>query len=104
MTELYPAGHKSYELGLKFRLPHGTVEAIHLDYSDEYDRLVNIIVAFLNEVGPKPTWRIIVDALKSPIVNLPILANVVEAAHFPELTSNQPETRPTGEFEASYMY
>ena len=102
-AELYPARHKLFALGLKFQVPYATLEYIHSRYSDRSSRFMSVIREFLNK-GPNPTWRIIVDALRSPIVNLPLLANVVEAAHFPELTSNQPETTPTGEFEASYLY
>ncbi|CAI8041005.1 hypothetical protein GBAR_LOCUS22788 [Geodia barretti] len=45
---------------------------------------------FLNQ-EPRPTWRVIVDALKSSAVNLPQLAMTVEAAHFPDTTPQLPE-------------
>ena len=41
---------------------------------------------FLNQVArAQLTWRV-VDALRSPSVNLPQLAIAVEAAHFPDTT------------------
>ena len=64
-------------------------------YQDPKDRLYHIIIAFLSQAEPRPTWRVIVDALRSPVVNLTALAERVEAAHFPDLTAARdvvPET------------
>ena len=85
-------------LGLKLDLPVREVEAIFTKYSDPRDRLLHIIIAFLRQAEPRPTWRVIVGALRNPIVNLPALARRVEAfeaTHFPDLTSARdvvPET------------
>ena len=56
---------------------------------------------FLKQAEPRPTWRAIVTALRSPAVNLPQLAMRVEAAHFPDPTASRdlppPDTAtPTG--------
>ena len=67
-------------LGLNLRLHE--VEAIHARYQDPRERLLHIIIAFLRQAEPRPTWRVIVEALRSPAVNLPALARRVEAAHF----------------------
>ena len=65
------------------------VEAILNKYQDPKDRLYHIILAFLRQAEPRPTWRVIVDALKSPAVNLTALAERVEAAHFPDPTATR---------------
>ena len=60
--------------------------------------LLKVISEFLNEVGSRPTWRVIVDALRSPVVRLHQLANEVEAAHFPDsipIHKAVPDTPPT---------
>ena len=87
LEELLPAQNQSYELGLKLNLEPHKVESIHSTYSDQGKRLLRVIMLFLNQVEPSPpTWRVIVDALKSPVVNLPHLAKAVEAAHCPDIT------------------
>ena len=87
LEELLSAQNQSYLLGLKLKLPLHEVEAIHLKYSDPRERLLHVIIAFLRQAQPRPTWRVIVEALGNPIVNLPALARRVEAAHFPDPTA-----------------
>ena len=87
VEEILPAQNKSYQLGLKLKLQPHQVENIHSTYANAEERLLRIVILFLNQVDPKPTWRVIVDALKSPLVNLPHLAREVETAHFPDTTS-----------------
>ena len=65
------------------------VEAIQATYQQPKDRLLHIIIAFLNQTEPRPTWRVIVNALKSPVVDLTALASRVEAAHFPHPTATR---------------
>ena len=65
------------------------VEAIQATYQQPKDRLLHIIIAFLRQTEPRPTWRAIVDALKSPVVGLTDLARRVEAAHFPDPNSTR---------------
>ena len=84
LEELLSAQNQSYLLGMKLKLPLHEVEAIHLKYSDPRERLLHVIIAFLRQAEPRPTWRVIVEALRNPIVNLPALARRVVAAHFPE--------------------
>ena len=44
------------------------VVVIQATYQQPKDRLLHIILAFLNQA--EPTWRVIVEALRSPVVNL----------------------------------
>ena len=82
LERLLPAQNDSYELGLRLRLPHHEVEGIHSRYSNPKSRLLQILLGFLNQVEPRPTWRFIVDALRSPAVNLPRLAEELERDYF----------------------
>ena len=94
LDELVEAQNHSKVLGVKLLPPH-EVEAIHRQYQDPKERLLHILLAFTSQIQPRPTWRIIVEALRSPSVNLPRLARRVEAAHFPDSTSTRdvvPET------------
>ena len=97
LEELLPAQTQSYVLGVKLKLETHEIEAIHMRYLDPRDRLLHIIIAFLRRAEPRPTWRVIVDALRSPVVNLTALAERVEAAHFPDPTATRPPPPATGE-------
>ena len=85
--ELLPAQDQSYELGLKLNLPPHEVESIHSTYTEPGKRLLQVIIQFLNQLEPRPTWRVIVDALKSSVVNLPQLGRAIEEKYFPNPAS-----------------
>ena len=86
LEELLPAQNKSYEIGLKLKLPQYVVEAIHSKELPPDKYLLKVLIKFLQQAEPKPTWSVILEALKSPAVDLPVLARAVEAAHLPTST------------------
>ena len=109
LEELLEAQNQSFVLGLRLNLRVHEVEAIHLKYLDPRDRLLHVIIAFLNQVEPRPTWRVIVDALKTRTVNLPRLAAAVERAHFPDPNAIRappppPPPPPAGELQKSVAF
>ena len=79
--EILEAQNQSHYLGLKWKIPTHIVEGIHSQYSSPKDRLFHVVVEFLKQVEPRPTWGAVVDALKSPVVGLPHLAKRVERNH-----------------------
>ena len=83
LEELIPAQNQSYVLGIKLKLPVYKVDSIRDQFKDSGERLLQTIIAFLRHES-KPTWSIIVAALRSPAVNLQALANRVEKAHVRE--------------------
>ena len=87
MEKLVPAMNKSFELGLKLKLPKHEVEGIHNQYSDPRTRLLHVIMERIEQVLPRLTWRIIVEALRCQAVNLPVLAGELETAHCPQVFS-----------------
>jgi hypothetical protein len=89
LEELLPAQTQSYLLGLRLSLPVHVVDAICAAHAQPRERLLHILIAFLNQVEPRPTWRVIIEALRSPAVNLPLLAQSVEAVHFPDSTATR---------------
>ena len=95
--ELLETMNQAYMLGLKLNLPSHEVDAISAAYTNARDRLLQVILAFLRQAEPRPTWRVIVDALRNPIVNLTALAERVEAAHFPDPMATRPPPSATGE-------
>ena len=96
LEELLPAQNRAKLLGVKLGLPDHEVEAIILRYPDARDRLYHIIIEFLRQVEPRPTWRVMVEALRSPGVGLPDLAKKLEEAHFPDSTATRHE--PVGKW------
>ena len=89
LEELLDAQNHAHLLGLMMNVKPRDVEAIQATYQQPKDRLLHIIIAFLQQAEPRPTWRAIVDALKSPVVGLTALAKRVEAAHFPDPTATR---------------
>ena len=87
--ELNDAQTQSFSLGLKLKLPLSEVEAIHSQYRSSRDCLLHVIIEFLRQVEPRPTWRVIVEAFSSRLVNQPALARRVEATHFPDPTATR---------------
>ena len=85
--ELLPAQNHAHLLGLMMNVKPHDVETIQMMCQQPKDRLLHIIMAFLCQTEPRPTWRVIISALRSPVVNLPELAERVEATHFPEPTT-----------------
>ena len=85
--ELLPAQHKSYMLGVVLNLPPHKVEFIHSCYQDPKKCIRHVIIEFLKQWEPRPTWRNIIKALRDPTVDLPDLAMRVEAAHIPDPTA-----------------
>ena len=79
VKKLAPAHTQSFVLGLQFNLPLQEVQAIHSEYLDIHVRFLQIILAFLKQQNPKLTWRVIIKALRSRTVNLPGLADELEA-------------------------
>ena len=88
LEELLESQNQSFVLGLRLNLPFHEVEAIHSQFLNPRDRLLHIIIAFLRQAEPRPTWKVIVEALRNPIVNLRALAKRVEAAHSSECNIN----------------
>ena len=81
LEEILPAQNKSYNLGLKLKIPPHVVKAIHAKHQSTEDHLREVIETFLNGVGSEPTWRVIINALRSPSVNLQQLADTIENKH-----------------------
>ena len=83
LEELLEAQNQSYYFGLKLNLPLHKVKSFHTTHSLPQDSLFHVITEFLNQVEPRPTWRVIIDALRSPTVGLYQLAKRLEESHFP---------------------
>ena len=97
MEELSEAQNRAGLLGFMFNIKPVEVEAIQTRYKDPKEQLCQIILAFLRQEEPPPTWRAIVNALRSNTVNLKSLAKRVKAAHFPDPTAQRDVLTNSGE-------
>ena len=81
LAERAEAQNRATLLGLMLNIKPVEVENIQVMYQNPKERLCRIILAFLRQTKPPPTWRAIVNALNSRIVNLPVLAKRVEQVY-----------------------
>ena len=86
-NELFDAAMKWYDIGLEVGLECSTLDNIRDMYQDNKDCLREMIKCFLNQVNPRPSWKIVVDALRSKAVNFGQLAETIENSYY----------KPTGE-------
>ena len=97
LEELTDAQNHAHLLGLALSINPVDVIAILATYEKPLDRLLHILLKFLSQSEPPPTWRAIVNALRSKAVNLTALAKRVEAAHFPDFTASCDPPTTSGE-------
>lgn len=74
---------KSDKFGRLLKLPKATVDSIHQQYNDPKDRLFGVIDEFVKRMEPPPTWRVILEALRDPLIDHPRLASEIEAKYSP---------------------
>ena len=84
VKELFDVQTQSDRFGRVLKLPKATVDSIHQQYSDPRDRLFRIIDEFVKQVEPPPTWRVILEALRNPLIGQGNLAQQIEKKLFPD--------------------
>ena len=76
------AKNKSQLLAEKLKLPKHVIDEIHKkQHSEALEWLYEVIHEFVNRLEPGLTWRLIIQALRSPLIDLPLLANKMERKH-----------------------
>ena len=78
---LHTVQTESLTLGRLLKIPKAILDSIKQQYTDPSLRLFSVIDEFVKQVKPKPTWGVIVKALKSPLIRQPRLAKRIEASH-----------------------
>ena len=69
------AKNKSQFLAEKLKLPKHITDEIHKkQHSEALEWLYEVIHEFVNRLKPRLTWRLIILALRSPLIHLPLLA------------------------------
>ena len=94
VDELLEAQNTACLLALELKIVQYDIEALDKLYPVPKDKLYRVIVLFLQR-NPKPTRRIIVNALKSPKVKLLALARTIEEKYLPASTSLASSATPS---------
>ena len=68
-------------MGLKLGIPDHVLQSIRRNFTDPDECLYEVILEFLKQEEPRPTWRAIIDALKDASVNYTHLACELERRH-----------------------
>ena len=75
VEELLDVQTKSKIFGHLLKIPRGSINSIHQQYSDPQDCLFHVIDEFVKQVEPKPTWRLILTALRNRLIGEYALAH-----------------------------
>ena len=71
-----------YDLGLQLKVRTGTLDNIRADFTAAKHRLREMLKAWLT-TGDNPSWKILIDALKSRMVGASQLAAALEKMYCP---------------------
>ena len=81
VCEILEVQIKSKTFGRVLGLAKVTVESIHMQHSDPQECLFEVLDEFVKQLEPQPTWRVIVEALKNPLIGHSRLAKEIERKH-----------------------
>ena len=102
MNELDEVRAKWYELGVQLRMEVSDLKAIQSQYQNSPNMPSACLHQMLSDwltkqVSPPPTWQIVVEALSSPAVDKPDLAQKLQKLYCSQEAGNDPvkNTQPT---------
>ena len=81
VCEILDVRTKSDKFGRVLKLPKATVDSVYQQYSDPQDRLFAVLDEFVKQVEPPPTWRVILEALRNPLIGQHRLAQEIESKY-----------------------
>ena len=65
---MYEARAKWYNIGIELKLSIGTLDTIREDFTCAADCLREMCIPWLKRTDPRPSWKALTEALKSPPV------------------------------------
>ena len=83
VCEILEVQTKSKTFGRVLGLPKVTVDSIHLQHNDPQECLFGVLDEFVKHVEPPPKWRVIVEALRNPLIGQHRLAQEIESKYCP---------------------
>ena len=79
---LHPVSHKWFSIGLQLDVPTFQLKIIKKDVTGAVEQLQDMLEYWMNNASdPFPSWKVLVDALKAPIVGESRLAKELEERH-----------------------
>ena len=81
LEELYEALTCWYCMGLELRMKVSILDSISSQWSHPEECFRRMLMVYLQTAIPSPSWRALVEALRSPVVGFPRLAERVEQRH-----------------------
>ena len=82
LNELHPVCASWYNIGLELGIPHTELDHYERKYSNPTDLMREILKHWLDTaVDPPPTWKVVINALRSPAVNEKCVAEELESKY-----------------------
>ena len=79
-NEIHDVRTKWYDIGVELKVKISTLKSIEARYGDAKDCLREVITEWL-KANDHPTWKSLVDALKTRVIDEPKLAAELEAKY-----------------------
>ena len=70
-----------FSLGVQLEVPLGDLRAIRTQFSNPADCLIEMLSYWLTMTAPPPTWQRVVDALNSPSIAKPNIADKIRGTY-----------------------
>ena len=82
LNELHPVRASWYNIGLELDIPHTALDCFEEKHLDQLDLMREVLKYwFKTAVNPRPTWEVVVTALRSHIVNECFVAEQLESKY-----------------------
>ena len=93
LNELHPVRGNWYNIGLELDIPHTTLDCFKQIYSDPSDLLREVLKHWLDTTtDPPPTWKAVITALRSPIVDKKRVAEQLGSKYCTQIPSSRNES------------
>ena len=93
LTELHPVRASWYNIGLHLDIPYTTLDCFMRNYTDPLDLMREMLKHWIKaSVDPHPTWKVVVTALRSPLVNEKNVAAQLESKYCKQVHHTREES------------
>ena len=92
---LWEVCERWFDIGIQLKLEPNNLNKIEANYKTVEECCRKMLLTWLSQVEPKPTWSALVEALKSPAVKCEDVARKIKLEHLPEPESSQNQVPST---------
>ena len=94
LTELHPVRASWYNIGILLDITHTTLDCFKQHHSDPSDLMREVLKHWIKtNVDPCPTWKAVITALRSPLVNEKIVAAQLESKYCKPVQRTREESK-----------